>query len=294
MTAHESARGELSCPICANPVPVEEAVACARCSSPHHEDCWEFAGGCSRFACGEKQWVHYRCIPRDLVSGRLELEDRHVLPAQYRGEVIKGLVRHRAAAVSRAVATGLLGGAGAVVTMFLQQGAAPLDMVFMFLAMGLGFGLVAPFLAPLQVRRPGRSTLTASLGVFVLFLLGERMRNAPVNAILALIAGIGVTSIIAGASLSEWVLGRRRALGIRLGPAATPLRYLVTALGSSGAILLSLFLSKSGFETRWIMETAPFALAAVLAAGYPLEKAKDALLSASPTEERPRLGPVLR
>ena len=30
-------------------------VRCARCSTPHHADCWEYTGACSTYGCGEKR-----------------------------------------------------------------------------------------------------------------------------------------------------------------------------------------------------------------------------------------------
>lgn len=32
-------------------------VRCSRCSTPHHADCWEYAGNCSTYGCGEKTFV---------------------------------------------------------------------------------------------------------------------------------------------------------------------------------------------------------------------------------------------
>ena len=32
-------------------------VRCARCSTPHHADCWEYAGRCSTYGCGERTFV---------------------------------------------------------------------------------------------------------------------------------------------------------------------------------------------------------------------------------------------
>lgn len=38
------------CPVCATPV--ERAPrACPRCATPHHGDCWDYAGGCAIFGC---------------------------------------------------------------------------------------------------------------------------------------------------------------------------------------------------------------------------------------------------
>jgi hypothetical protein len=32
-------------------------VRCARCSTPHHQDCWQYTGTCSTYGCGEKSYV---------------------------------------------------------------------------------------------------------------------------------------------------------------------------------------------------------------------------------------------
>jgi hypothetical protein len=41
-----------SCPVCGAAV-AEGLVTCRRCRTPHHRECWEYARGCSMFACGE-------------------------------------------------------------------------------------------------------------------------------------------------------------------------------------------------------------------------------------------------
>jgi hypothetical protein len=41
-----------NCPVCAMAI-ADRQVLCRRCRTPHHPDCWEYAGGCSMFACGE-------------------------------------------------------------------------------------------------------------------------------------------------------------------------------------------------------------------------------------------------
>lgn len=41
------------CQVCG--APIEKPVVCSRCRTPHHQDCWDYVGGCSTFACGEKQ-----------------------------------------------------------------------------------------------------------------------------------------------------------------------------------------------------------------------------------------------
>ena len=34
----------------------EELVFCGRCKTPHHRECWLYAGRCSVFGCGETQF----------------------------------------------------------------------------------------------------------------------------------------------------------------------------------------------------------------------------------------------
>ena len=45
---------EKICQICACPLDLE-LVACAKCSTPHHKECWHYAGVCSTYGCGERR-----------------------------------------------------------------------------------------------------------------------------------------------------------------------------------------------------------------------------------------------
>jgi len=45
----------VSCPICGAPIR-QGKVACRRCKTPHHEECWKYFGACSMYACGEKSY----------------------------------------------------------------------------------------------------------------------------------------------------------------------------------------------------------------------------------------------
>ena len=44
---------DTSCPICGTPLSEGQVVSCVKCTTPHHDECWEFNGRCSMFACGE-------------------------------------------------------------------------------------------------------------------------------------------------------------------------------------------------------------------------------------------------
>jgi hypothetical protein len=46
------------CQVCGEPL-AADLVYCASCQTPHHRECWEYFGGCSTYACGQK-----RCVER--------------------------------------------------------------------------------------------------------------------------------------------------------------------------------------------------------------------------------------
>lgn len=49
---------EIICRVCGEGLTVE-GVACKSCGTPHHMDCWEFAGKCSVYGCGETRSLAY-------------------------------------------------------------------------------------------------------------------------------------------------------------------------------------------------------------------------------------------
>jgi hypothetical protein len=56
----ESSEGESllsvggNCQVCGTAM-TAEIVFCARCRTPHHEECWSYAGSCATYACGESR-----------------------------------------------------------------------------------------------------------------------------------------------------------------------------------------------------------------------------------------------
>ncbi|MBI3855555.1 MAG: hypothetical protein HY293_07665 [Planctomycetes bacterium] len=62
LVVEDAARPSLSlanglCQICGGSLGEGFVVVCRRCSTPHHEDCWTYAGECSTFACRERRFV---------------------------------------------------------------------------------------------------------------------------------------------------------------------------------------------------------------------------------------------
>ncbi len=44
------------CPVCGSEMR-DRPVACLRCRTPHHEECWRYTGECSTFACRERRYT---------------------------------------------------------------------------------------------------------------------------------------------------------------------------------------------------------------------------------------------
>jgi len=44
------------CPVCGTRME-DLAVRCEACRTPHHQECWEYAGKCSTFGCAGRRFV---------------------------------------------------------------------------------------------------------------------------------------------------------------------------------------------------------------------------------------------
>jgi ribosomal protein L40E len=47
---------EAVCRVCGTSID-GDVVLCRRCHTPHHHDCWHYAGRCSTYACGERRYI---------------------------------------------------------------------------------------------------------------------------------------------------------------------------------------------------------------------------------------------
>lgn len=47
---------EAICRVCGTRID-SDVVLCRRCYTPHHHDCWHYAGRCSTYACGERRYI---------------------------------------------------------------------------------------------------------------------------------------------------------------------------------------------------------------------------------------------
>ena len=50
---------DTQCRVCGDPLS-NQVVFCAKCRSPHHQDCWQYIGRCSVYGCGHQQFVANR------------------------------------------------------------------------------------------------------------------------------------------------------------------------------------------------------------------------------------------
>jgi hypothetical protein len=55
----EPNEGESQCQVCGEAL-ARDLVYCSACQTPHHRECWEYFGGCSTYACGQKRFVEKR------------------------------------------------------------------------------------------------------------------------------------------------------------------------------------------------------------------------------------------
>jgi hypothetical protein len=52
----EPDEGESQCQVCGESLTVD-LVYCSSCKTPSHRECWEYFGGCSTYACGNKKYL---------------------------------------------------------------------------------------------------------------------------------------------------------------------------------------------------------------------------------------------
>lgn len=137
-----------------------------------------------------------------------------------------------------------------------------------FLVTGLGYGLLAPFVASVQHRKPVRTALATGAAAFVVYLAAP----STTFAIVSLTALLGTLS---AATVGEALFGPYRALGRRLGRAAAPLRYLLTSSIFLVASLAAVQLRGYSFSAGILAECFAWALLAGVAGGHALEIGKE-------------------
>jgi hypothetical protein len=261
------------CRVCAYGVLPAEAAACVLCSSPHHQDCWEFAGGCSTFGCGGTEQVPFTSVEQGLqvadVQVAAEPPARQALAVQ--GRRILGRLRVEARSLTTTVPAGLVGGAVSLAVGCLLVGitnALAPKPVQVLMGMGLLYGCLAPFLVNFQLRHPRKVLAAGSLLLCAALNWQLYTYRNHAQIILSLVAATTL-----GSTLSEMAFGRRSRAAELLGPAAVPVRYLATGILSLLSIFLGSYVVVSSINFTG-PESLVVSILAALCAGHPLERGK--------------------
>ena len=270
-----------TCQLCGQAAPGADALACGLCCAPHHPDCWEYTGLCSTYGCGGIRAVPYSGT---LVPARVSIDEdtRALAPLGERVRAVARGLSRRHGDLQVTLRAGLLGALGASVAMVamivtLVSPAVLSSPIFLpimagyvvgLLAAGLGYGALAPYVAPLQHRAPLRTALGSGALAVASFFAGGVTGGA-----------FFMVTVLAGAtcagSFSEWLVGPHTRFGRQLGSAATPLRYGATAatffLGSLAASLAIGLPFSSGV----VGEIGIWTVLAALAASHSMEVGRE-------------------
>lgn len=273
------------CGVCGEGVRPADGRACAGCSAPHHLDCWQFNQGCSVFGCGGLEHVPFAERAAALRGGQLTIREG-TRPALRLAPLLQGLgrrMRSRLPFVAATLPASLLG-VGVSIAIGTAFQADPFEKPWVVAAMVLAavfYGLLAPFLASLQLRRPRTLTLGALLagvGIFTI-LTSLRVRGFEGTIPFALCL-TGCLTFSAG--VSEIVAGYRTALGERLGRFGALARGAVACL----ALAFSVWILASVEKARLVYEAELFLIAltmGLMGAGIAvpaIEQGKKAFLEA--------------
>lgn len=274
---------EACCTICGEACLPASALHCVRCEAPYHVDCWHFVGACGIFGCGgtragrgdELTVPDPEAAPAVL---HIDEDTRPSLVTTLR-PLVFGWVRKmavRAVDTPKTLAAGVMGG-------FLAMGGMlAFDHYFGAVYTGnpaaqgqvaawtaLSYGLLAPYLTPYQLDRPGW-TGAAALGAFYLLFY-----HGPANDV-GLVAAL-LAMILAAAGLSELLLGARTLPGRLLGPLGLPARMAVAFVAMLGTLVVFHPQNWVGgpplIEVQYI-ELGAWSLLAVLAGQSALETGK--------------------
>lgn len=290
--------------------------ACTRCQTPHHQDCWDYGGGCSIYGCAGGA-----AGPATPTNPTAPVEiDEASLPVVSRASRVTAWIRwvaRDAHALPRTLGTSLttavLGGAAIAAGTGIWAALVMAPAVFL----GLAFGVVSAYAgrtlhrSPVSVGVAGGAMAAAStvaLGLDVprricevleavigdprLPFIGLSLWGLVVNLFLAT-ALVGV--LVAGVAASEHLLGPRSLFGQRVLPASSPPGILVR-LGATGLLVLGLLHGVGALVTATFGYTgpadaylafAPHASAALTLLAWPaLERGKNAYLAKLPPARR--------
>ncbi len=266
----------MKCQVCGEELQAATAHACERCAAPHHADCWAFNGKCAIFGCGGQHVIPFRDLPLAIRRKEMTITE-HTRPDFSLVPVVEGLTRKlitRSKDLPKTIGAGLFGsfltmlGFGLFVS---GSGTRDATLWLGLLFCGLAPGILAPFVAPTQHRRP---YLASSISG-VLFFLFYALRFGPSRffwSTLTVAAGI-----LFSTSLAEAVFGKLTPLGNALGKAATPIRHLSSWGFFLLAIHMGAWLNGEALSALAYQEISVLSVLALFAAVPALEMGKEEL-----------------
>jgi hypothetical protein len=214
----------------------DEDIACARCDTPYHADCFRYVGRCSMFGCPGVSAVPYRHVRQHLLPALLEPSAASDALLDLR-RLSQSLVRRAwlaAGDLRRTVPAGLAGGlAGFAIyaLVFWSRRAFWRHAVAIggaLVACGVLFGMLSPLFAPAIHRRPWVTAATALAAFAALFVFGD-FRTGWIHAVPVAVLTATAATLFA-TTVAELAFGRFTGAGRALGRAAAGARMLVTSL----------------------------------------------------------------
>lgn len=272
-------KGAARCAVCADPLAASDDLACLACLAGYHRDCWSYARACATFGCGGAEAVPRAGLPPtaavDLL--RIDADTRAPVPWRLLTQAPTRWLRDRARDLPQTLARGA--GAGALCSLALLACALPFGIwprrwvpFAAVTLVGAALGLVAPFLAPFQVRAP-RTTALASLAAVLWFVQTPAGRGLArdVDLSLVLLLGSLAATCVAEPAL-RWVRGLRGAA------VPAPARFALT-WATSFLVWLSVALSQDGArafsDPKGLLLLAAFSVMAGAFGAGPMERAKE-------------------
>lgn len=266
----------MRCQICGEEMSRASAYACSRCGAPHHQDCFSFnEGRCAIFGCGHGELTSFQNLPATLQHKEMTITEA-TRPEFSLAPVLESLKRKaltRSKDLPKTLGAGLF---GSVLTMFgfwLFVGSAARDgMLWLgLLFCGLGPGLLAPFVAPSQHRRPMMTTAITGVAFFTFY----AMRLVHLDWRFFWSSMTVAAGILFATSIAEAVFGKLTALGQALGTAGSPVRHLASWGFFMLAIMAGAITNGEMLSTLAYKEISVLSVLALVAAVPALEMGKE-------------------
>lgn len=272
--------GEASpCAVCGAGLEGAAGLACERCQAVVHEDCWAYAQACATYGCGGQRAVPRSQLPAQRPGGPVQIHEdtRAPIPWRLAFEAPARYLVDRSRDLPRTLPVGVAGAALTCLGIAFVAGADDFarnyDKYGLVLVAGATFGALAPFLAPLQLRRPW--TLAALSGGAFLWMLTYTARTGASSQWLPFISYFALSTLCA-TSLCEPIFrslrgrtGKQLRLGLRAA-IAWAAGFLVWAVG-----VIGLDGTKALTDLDGLAFMAAFGLLSAVCGAVPMERAKD-------------------